>query len=88
MFGHVKTQIHKYKRGYVQAGKYTPEAACEHPGAVRQLALEFARAGGDVTQTFTYGSTEGKMKMMMAIQNILTPRIRHSCSCSVTDKPG
>ena len=41
------------------SGKYTPEAACEHPGAVRQLALEFARAGGDVTQTFTYGSTEG-----------------------------
>ena len=51
------TQIHKY----VQAGKYTPESACEHPGAVRQLALEFARAGGDVTQTFTYGSTEGNL---------------------------
>jgi len=50
------------RRGYVQAGKYTPEAACEHPGAVRQLALEFARAGGDVTQTFTYGSTEGMLE--------------------------
>merc|ERR1719369_1338441 len=47
------------KRGYVLAGKYTPEAACEHPEAVKQLALEFARAGADVTQTFTYGSNKG-----------------------------
>ena len=53
------------KRGYVQAGKYTPEAACEHPEAVRQLALEFARAGGDVTQTFTYGSTEGEIMLII-----------------------
>jgi len=50
------------KRGYVKAGKFTPEAACEHPDAVRQLAREFARAGADVTQTFTYGSTEGKLE--------------------------
>ena len=50
---------------YFLPGKYTPESACEHPGAVRQLALEFARAGGDVTQTFTYGSTEGMLTMMM-----------------------
>merc|ERR1712002_814256 len=46
------------KRGYVLAGKYTPEAACEHPEAVKQLAVEYARAGADVTQTFTYGSTK------------------------------
>merc|ERR1719431_1521938 len=50
------------KRGYVRAGRYTPESACEHPEAVRQLAEEFARAGGDVTQTFTYGSTEGMLE--------------------------
>ena len=76
-YTNTNTQIHKYKytknkyKNYkytntnVQAGKYTPEAACEHPEAVRQLALEFARAGGDVTQTFTYGSTEGEIEMMM-----------------------
>ena len=65
----LNTQINKYKytNTNVQAGKYTPEAACEHPEAVRQLALEFARAGGDVTQTFTYGSTEGEMNMMMMV---------------------
>eukprot|EP00092_Neocalanus_flemingeri_P007860 GFUD01008486.1.p1 GENE.GFUD01008486.1~~GFUD01008486.1.p1 ORF type:complete len:377 (+),score=101.44 GFUD01008486.1:169-1299(+) len=50
------------KRGYVKAGKFTPESACEHPGAVKQLAIEFARAGADVTQTFTYGSTEGMLE--------------------------
>jgi len=42
------------KRGYVTAGHWTPEAAAEHPQAVEQLAVEFARAGADVTQTFTF----------------------------------
>merc|ERR1719369_2305580 len=50
------------RRGYVKAGKFTPESACEHPDAVKQLAIEFARAGADVTQTFTYGSTEGMLE--------------------------
>ena len=56
---------------YFLSGKYTPESACEHPGAVRQLALEFARAGGDVTQTFTYGSTEGMMMMMVMMMMMM-----------------
>lgn len=42
------------KRGYVKAGNWTTESAVEHPEAVEQLAREFARAGGDVTQTFTF----------------------------------
>jgi len=42
------------KRGYATAGQWTPEAAAEHPAAVEQLAIEFARAGADVTQTFTF----------------------------------
>ena len=42
------------KRGYVKAGHYTPESSVEHPGAVEQLAEEFARAGADITQTFTF----------------------------------
>jgi len=46
------------KRGYVKGGRFTPEAACEHPDAVKQLGLEFSRAGADVTQTFTYYTTE------------------------------
>lgn len=42
------------KRGYTTAGQWTPEAAAEHPAAVEQLGVEFARAGGDITQTFTF----------------------------------
>jgi len=42
------------KRGYATAGQWTPEAAAEHPQAVEQLAVEFARAGADITQTFTF----------------------------------
>jgi betaine-homocysteine S-methyltransferase len=52
------------KRGYVLAGPWTPEAACEHPDAVKQLALEFARAGADITQTFTFYSTDDKLKLI------------------------
>ena len=60
-----------------ETGKYTPEAACEHPGAVRQLALEFARAGGDVTQTFTYGSTEGNPHLIKILSLDQKPSFIH-----------
>merc|ERR1711892_1207596 len=33
---------------------WTPEAAAEHPQAVEQLGVEFARAGADITQIFTF----------------------------------
>ena len=47
------------RRGYVQAGPYTPEVAIEHPEALRQLHREFLRAGADVLQALTfYGSKE------------------------------
>jgi hypothetical protein len=49
------------KRGYVMAGPWTPEAACEHPDAVKQLAIEFCRAGADITQTFTFYSTDDRL---------------------------
>ncbi|KAG8010525.1 Betaine--homocysteine S-methyltransferase 1 [Nibea albiflora] len=38
------------KRGYVKAGPWTPEAAAEHPEAVRQLHREFLRAGSNGQQ--------------------------------------
>jgi len=46
------------KRGYVKAGDWTPEAAVEEPDGVKMLATEFAKAGADVTQTFTFYSTD------------------------------
>ncbi|CAL8277131.1 unnamed protein product [Merluccius merluccius] len=50
------------KRGYVKAGPYTPEAASEHPEAVRQLHREFLRAGADVLQTFTFYASDDKLE--------------------------
>eukprot|EP00662_Eupelagonemidae_sp_cell21_P049692 gene49692-29516_t len=50
------------KRGYVKAGPWTPEAAVEHPEAVKQLHREFLRAGSDVLQTFTFYASEDKLE--------------------------
>ena len=48
----------------MKGGCYTPESSVEHPGSVENLAEEYARAGADITQTFTYynrdvGTPEG-----------------------------
>jgi len=50
------------KRGYVKAGPWTPEAAAEHPEAVRQLHREFLRAGSNVMQTFTFYASDDKLE--------------------------
>nr|CAD7445276.1 unnamed protein product [Timema bartmani] len=49
------------KRGYVKAGPWTPEAACENPEAVIQLHREFLRAGADVMQAFTFYACDTKL---------------------------
>ncbi|XP_055931359.1 betaine--homocysteine S-methyltransferase 1-like [Argiope bruennichi] len=49
------------KRGYVKAGPWTPEAAVEHPEAVRNLHREFLRAGSDVMQAFTFYASDDKL---------------------------
>ena len=43
---------------YVKVGCYTPESSVEHPAAVENLAEEYARAGADITQTFTFYSRD------------------------------
>uniref|UniRef100_UPI003AAFF151 betaine--homocysteine S-methyltransferase 1 isoform X1 n=1 Tax=Centroberyx gerrardi TaxID=166262 RepID=UPI003AAFF151 len=50
------------KRGYVKAGPWTPEAAAEHPEAVRQLHREFLRAGSNVMQTFSFYASDDKLE--------------------------
>lgn len=49
------------RRGYVQAGPYTPEVAIEHPEALRQLHREFLRAGADVLQALTFYASKEKL---------------------------
>ncbi len=49
------------KRGYVQAGPFTPEVVVEHPEALAQLHREFLRAGAEVLQTMTFYASEDKL---------------------------
>ena len=49
------------RRGYVQAGPYTPEVAIEHPEALRELHREFLRAGADVLQALTFYASKDKL---------------------------
>src|SRR5207253_10643285 len=49
------------KRGYVQAGPFTPEVVIDHPDALEQLHREFLRAGVDVLQTMTFYASDDKL---------------------------
>lgn len=49
------------KRGYVQAGPFTPEVVIEHPDALAELHREFLRAGADVLQTMTFYASDDKL---------------------------
>jgi betaine-homocysteine S-methyltransferase len=49
------------KRGYVQAGPFTPEVVIEHPEALAQLHSEFLHAGADVLQTMTFYASDDKL---------------------------
>ncbi len=63
------------RRGYVDSGskrekvgtgrgsgQFTPEVTIEHPDALRQLHLEFLRAGSQVLQALTFFGTREKLK--------------------------
>src|SRR5687767_5436122 len=49
------------KRGYVQAGPFTPEVSLSHPEALAQLHREFLRAGAEVLQALTFYASEDKL---------------------------
>jgi betaine-homocysteine S-methyltransferase len=49
------------KRGYVQAGPFTPEVSLTHPQALFELHREFLRAGAEVLQTLTFYASEDKL---------------------------
>jgi betaine-homocysteine S-methyltransferase len=52
------------RRGYLQAGSYVPEVVLEHPEVVRQLHLDFVRAGSDVVETLTYYGHREKLSVI------------------------
>jgi betaine-homocysteine S-methyltransferase len=49
------------KRGYVQAGPFTPEVSITHPEALEELHREFLLAGAEVLQTLTFYASEEKL---------------------------
>ena len=49
------------KRGYVQAGPFTPEVVVEHPDALAELHREFLLAGAEVLQTMTFYASDDKL---------------------------
>jgi betaine-homocysteine S-methyltransferase len=49
------------KRGYVQAGPFTPEVAIEHPEALEQLHRESLRAGAEFLTTMTFYASDDKL---------------------------
>ena len=50
------------RRGYLSAGPFTPEVSINHPEALLQLQIDFARAGAEVIQALTYYAHEEKLK--------------------------
>jgi betaine-homocysteine S-methyltransferase len=49
------------KRGWVQAGPFTPEVVLTRPEAVRELHTEFREAGADVLQALTFYASRDKL---------------------------
>lgn len=49
------------KRGYVQAGPFTPEVSISNPDVLAELHREFLHAGAEVLQTLTYYASEAKL---------------------------
>ncbi len=49
------------KRGYVQAGPFTPEVSITHPSALAELHREFLLAGAEVLQALTFYASEDKL---------------------------
>jgi betaine-homocysteine S-methyltransferase len=52
------------RRGYLQAGAFVPEVVLEHPEVVEELHREFAHAGSDIIEAFTYYGHREKLRVL------------------------
>ncbi|HVQ29260.1 MAG TPA: homocysteine S-methyltransferase family protein [Vicinamibacteria bacterium] len=50
------------KRGWVQAGPFTPEVVLMRPQAIKELHTEFKTAGAEVLQALTFYASRDKLK--------------------------
>lgn len=65
------------RRGYLQAGAFVPEVVLEHPEVVEELHREFAHAGSDVIEAFTYYGHREKLRVL-GKEDILEPLNRQA----------
>ena len=49
------------KRGWVQAGPFTPEVCIRHPEAIAELHREFQQAGAEVLTALTFYASDDKL---------------------------
>ena len=77
------------RRGYVQAGPFVPIVVLDHPEAVRQLHIDFARAGSDVMEAFTYYGHREKLRLI-GMEDKLEPLNRSALEIAkgVADETG
>lgn len=77
------------RRGYLQAGPFVPIVVLEHPEAVRQLHVDFARAGSDVMEAFTYYGHREKLRLI-GMEDKLEPLNRQALEIAkgVADETG
>jgi betaine-homocysteine S-methyltransferase len=67
------------RRGYLQAGAFVPEVVLDHPEVVSELHREFAHAGSDVVEAFTYYGHREKLRVI-GKEHILEPLNRQALS--------
>lgn len=77
-------------RGYLSAGEFVPEVALEYPDALKNLHIDFQRAGSDIVEAFTYNGHREKMRVI-GKEDLLEPLNRSALQIAreVADsKPG
>jgi betaine-homocysteine S-methyltransferase len=65
------------RRGYLQAGAYVPTVVLDHPEVVSALHREFAHAGSDVIEAFTYYGHREKLRLI-GKEDLLEPLNRQA----------
>jgi betaine-homocysteine S-methyltransferase len=77
------------RRGYLQAGAFVPEIVLDQPDMVLGLHREFAHAGSDVVQAFTYYGHREKLRII-GKEDLLEPLNRTALDMArtVADETG
>src|SRR5580692_8337205 len=77
------------RRGYLQAGSFVPEIVLEHPEQLRDLSIEFVRAGSDVVLALTFYAHRDKLRLV-GKEDLVVPLNRGALeiACDVARQTG